>query len=191
MARASVASDWIHLVLLRRWRLPPRLERPLPPKVLRWKRYAAIDKAAAASIVPPEKSHGPTKDSVAGLLRPVIKAPAMGFPTRAPNEQIVKAIPMRVLYSSCVFDRVATVGGGRDTSPPDMKPYVAANAIVPPLVWAASHAATVTPERKQVTPTKMSLFIRFLRDVLALHCLYCDLHLRVRSFHLPVCQPTG
>ena len=91
----------------------------------------------------------------------------MGLPTSAPNEQIVKAIPMRVPYSSWVFDRVATVGGGKDTSPPDMKPYVTANAIVPPLVWVESHDATVTAERRQVTLTKMSLFILFLRNELA------------------------
>ena len=168
------------MALLRRSRLPPRLERALPPEVFLWRWYAAIAKAAAAIIVPPAKSHGPINDSLGGSLRLVIKAPAMGFPTREPNEQIVKAIPMRVLYSSWVFDKVATVGGGRETSPPDMKPYVMANAIVPALLWAESHTETVNPERRQVTLTKMSLFILFLGNGLA-PLLYCGLHLRIRA----------
>jgi hypothetical protein len=105
----------------------------------------------------------------------------MGLPTRAPNEQIVKAIPMRVLYSYWVFDRVATVGGGRETSPPDMKPYVTANAIVPPLVWVESHNETVSPERRQATLTKMSLFILFLKNELAPTAVPWTCHLRVRA----------
>lgn len=119
-------------------------------------------KAAAAIIVPPAKSHGPIND----FLPPaptVIKAPAMGFPTRAPNEQIVKAIPMRVLYSYWFFDKKATVVGGIETSPPDMKPYMMANTIVPALAWVTSHNETVAPEKRQVTVTKTSLLIPSLR----------------------------
>ena len=104
----------------------------------------------------------------------------MGFPTRAPNEQIVKAIPMRVLYSSWDFDKKATVIGGIETSPPDMKPYMMANAIVPPLAWVTSHNETVAPEKRQVTLTKTSLLIPSLRKRVSSTAVMA-LHLRLRA----------
>jgi hypothetical protein len=70
--------------------------------------------------------------------------------------------------------------GGIETSPPDMKPYRMANAMVPPLVWVASHNETVTPETRQVPLTKMSLLIPFLRKRVSSTAI-ATLHLRVRA----------
>ena len=102
-------------------------------------------KVAANNITPPAKIHG-----FKNLLAPwPIKAPATGLPMSAPNELMVKASPIRALTSDGLLDSAITVAGGKETSPPEAKPYMQAKTIVHIFPGAATHDRTVAPAMKQ------------------------------------------
>ena len=75
------------------------------------------------------------------------KAPAIGFPTSAPNAQTVNAMPIRVPYSLGFFDRVAMVAGDREIKPPETNPKRISIVIMPHVLCIGmSHARTAAPE---------------------------------------------
>lgn len=67
-------------------------------------------------------------------------APPIGVPISNAMDVTAKTMPSRVPRSRMSFVKLTITTGGRDTNPPEQKPYRIAKTMIPGVLWTPTHA---------------------------------------------------